>query len=219
MNLYGKNPKIEGTICIQGKTLDDDSIVFGKEFDMFADPRTFPDIEVKLVRVSFNDLTDTQKMKLQGFEGQLQPKPPRHLGPSTTANFKNAGDGSVKMAAKPEKFIPPPQEVVEAPKVVETVEVKEPEVKSTAQVIQDEENEPVRIDEFFSNAEFVDDFAGITDANVEKVLEKFETLDDLVSASNTDLRASGIRSNFFGRVRDRATEVLEEIAESDTVEE
>jgi len=212
MNLYKKNPEIEGTVCVNGELMDDDSIVFGKDFEMFADPKTFPGQKVILVRVDFNKLDEKQMAKLQQFEVGRHPKPPRHMGPITTANFKNAGDGSVKMSNKPDKVTPP-----KAPEPV-TEKKKEPEKKTVEEIIQDEESEPVKIDEVFSQPEFVEDFAGVTDGNVKKVLKKFKTFDELAKASNTDLRAAGVRSNFFGRVRDRASEVLEEIAKEDTEE-
>lgn len=212
MNLYQKNPEIKGTICVNGKLIDDDSIVFGKDFDMFANPKTFPGQTVLLVRVEFDKLSKEQQEKLKVFESELKPKPPRHMGAITTANFKNQGDGTVKLSNKPE-VIAPPKKVEAAKEVVE--EKKEPEKKTVEQMIQDEENAPVNIDEVFSPSEFVDDFAGITEGNVGKVMKSFKTFNDLAGASNTDLRKVGVRSNFFGRVRERAQEIIDEIASGD----
>lgn len=194
MNLYRKNPEIKGAICVQGQTVDDDDIVFGNEFERFADPNTFPGIPVRLVRIEFQKLNPEQREKLRGFENQLQPKPPKHLGVITTANFRSSDEGVEVAKAKPASIFP-----------------KEVEPKTVETTIEEEEKAPVRIDELFSEVEFIDNFHGVTETNVKKVLKKFSTIEGLAKARNTELRQTGIRSNFFGRVRDCAKGILNEL--------
>lgn len=196
MNLYRKNPEIKGTICVQGQVLDDDDVVFGNEFERFADPNTFPGITPRLMRIEFKDLSKGQKEKLKGFEDQLQPKPPKHLGVITTANFRSSDEGVEVAKAKPVSVFPK-----EEPKTVE-------------KIVEEEEKVPIRIDELFSEAEFIENFHGITEANAKRVLAKFSTIESLAKARNTELRQTGIRSNFFGRVRDCAKGILNELDEN-----
>jgi len=49
MRFYKKNTAIDGTIFVNGKSFDNDTVVFGDEFAPFADPNTFPGIPPRLV--------------------------------------------------------------------------------------------------------------------------------------------------------------------------
>jgi len=210
MILYRKNPKIEGDMTLQQIPFDDDMIVFGEEFAMFADPMTFPGRPTKLVVVEYKDLSKSQKAALDHFQATRKPAPLRHLGVIKSDMFDVKETGEVELVSKGmNKFAEPeaPVPTVEDdPEHVEVQEDVDPDVEYKEVISTD-------LRDMFNKDELVDEFPGITEANSENVFEAFKTIEDLSEASNVDLKKAGIRSNFYSRVRGTAKEFLESMQE------
>jgi len=187
MEFYKKNPKIEGTITVQKVLLDDDMVVTGEEFRIFANPKTFPSIPVRLVAVDFDSLTETQKERAIQFAKERGQPAPRHLGVIKSENFELTRDGAFKIHSQPKK----------------------PSKQAPAPVLPPKKAEP-KLTQLYNLDEFIDIFPGITDRNARQVRRKFLTVKSLAEASNADLRAVGVRSNFFKRLRDRANLEMEQ---------
>jgi len=190
MDFYKKNPVIKGTIYVQGKEMNDDTVVCGEEFRMFADPATFPNVPVRLVRVDFNALNADQVAQVQGLSKEQAARPPRHLPPIMSEQFSVSSMGELKPIPKVEE-----KKDVIAEKKAEKLVVSKADKSLT---------------EVFTMAEFINAFPGVTEENAENILAKFKTLRDFANATNVDLRTVGVRSNFFVRLRNAATEALQE---------
>jgi hypothetical protein len=197
MNLYKKNPKIEGVIWIQGQEVDGDTILVGEEYEVFADPMTFPGRPPKLVKVEFSKLSSAKQREIEDMSMEVAKKPPKHLGVVKTDSIRMA-DGDYKISNKP---ITKPAKPV--------VSMKADASKKVAPKVKPENVEYVVIlKESFTRDELIDSLPGITESNVKGVLDKFETLEELAKADNVSLKSAGIRSNFFTRVRETAAEML-----------
>lgn len=214
MDFFKKNPKIKGAVCVQGYTLDDESVVIGEEFKMFANPKTFHGRDPMLVPVAFEELSEGQKATLEKFMATQKPKPPRHLGPITSANFDVSmkGEARIKLSEPVRTAVAPTPEPEPEPEPdEETAEVAEE--KGAVEGLKEEPS--TVLTEIMSTKEMVDEFPGITNSNVSKIIKKFKTLEDLVEASNVDLRSAKVRPNFYNKVREAAEEKLKEIGEGE----
>lgn len=216
MNLYKKNPEIDGSFCLNGNTLDDDSVVAGKEFDAFANPATFPGRPVKLVRVEFDDMTDAQKESAKAFVDNMKDKPPRHLGAITSKAFEMTQTGEPRI-----KISEPVRTAVAPTPKPEPIPEPEVEPKTVAEALGEGIEDPTKeapdtsLDGLFTSETLAKRFPGVTPANAGKVLDKFDKVEDLAGASNVDLRSVGVRSNFFSKIRGEAKALLEEMTSED----
>jgi len=200
MEFYKKNPEIKGNITIQGKLLDDTTVVCGEEFDIFADPTTFPGKPVKLVKVEFNKLKGEEKGQVEEFSKERHSKPPKHLGVVMSSQFDVTNEGDMK---------PRPEMIKkEKPKPPAPLPLEE-EVKKSLK----KESPP--IGEAYSIQELIDVFPGITEVNAGSVIEKKMTLKGLSEASNSSLRRMGIAPSFFGRLRTKAIDLLKSVDEEE----
>jgi len=192
MEFYKKNPKIEGNITVQGEAMDDDRVVCGKDFKMFADPATFPGMLPRLVTVDFDKLTDSQKEQARAFAIAQGEKPPKHLGVIKSDDFLTTDAGEVQVVKKP---VP-----------LKRVEPKVPE-KSEAKISDPRPQKVKTINDMYSPQAFVELMPGVTDGNVKKVFNQATTLADLSQASNVQLRKMGVSPSFYGRLRDKAAKL------------
>jgi len=195
MRFFKKNPKIEGDICVCGKPFSDDTVVFGEEFAPFADPKTFPGMEPRLVECQMNEIQGEKLDNLKAFETSRVPEPPRHSGGTTTANFHMEGEGAKIDILAPIRtaVAPTPKPVEDTPKVEEILK---------RSVVDEEKIPKVKlISELYSPSSMASECPGVNESSASKIIAKFKTLEDLASASNVDLRTAGIRSNYFNKVR------------------
>lgn len=190
MEFYKKNPKIKENITVQGVLFDDVKVVSGEEFKIFADPKTFPGIPVKLVVVNFDKLTKDQQDQAREFAIKQGQKPPKHLGVIKSDDFMVTESGDIKV----EKKIASPKEAVPPKKTVSQIQIP-PKKKDR------------EIKEIYSAQEFVDLMPGVTGANVKKVLKRTTTLKALSVMSNADLRKMGVSLSFAGRLREKAAKL------------
>jgi len=216
---YKKNPKVDGVIGVQNVSFDDDTVVEGDEFAMWANPNTFPGWTPSLVVVTAGELTKAQAEALQYYRSHKKPAPPRHLGVITTKNFENTQEGAKVQITQPpikhEAPAPDPDDDAEAKAAREKAE-KEEEERLAAQTEQDrlaaeeaakkKSGTPVSN---FTPDQLVDGIKGVTGKNVAKVMKKFPTVEAIAKASNIDLRSCGIKANFFKAVRDSAAQMVE----------
>lgn len=224
---YKKNPDVEGVIGVQGVSFDNDTVVEGEEFAIWADPATIPGQPPSLVAVSAEQLTPEQAESLQYYRSHKKPKPPKHLGPVTTKNFKNTDDGAQLLITTStiESDVPIPDPLVddteEEKKRKEEEERlrKEEEEKTALQKIREEEEKKTtgNVDGInlsnFSNTELAKEIPGVTIKNVATVVEKFQTLEKLCKASNAELRTAGVKATMFKKLRDASRKLLNSVQE------
>lgn len=190
MEFYKKNPDIKDeVICVCGESIGPDTVVCGEKFRPFADPKTFPGIPPRLIKVELTELNQQQKQDVVEQVQKEADVPPRHMAPTTTSSFKMTQDGSFEIRTSP---------------VVD----KEPEKKIVLEKHEDLLSEVYGIDRMTKV------FPGVTETNVNKILDKFRTLEDLKNASNADLRACGIKPGFYQKIRDKAFLLFEELNEA-----
>jgi hypothetical protein len=218
MKFYKRNPEVEHEFTLQGIVMDEDTVVCGEEFAPFADPHTFPGRPPKLIVVSFESLTDNQKLQVKGFADKQAARPPRHLGIIKSDMIHTPGESKFKISNVPDISKERKKKLAEA-KAIKTPEVKGPEQnldlgrirygrngKTTEQEIIEEmmgDSLP-ELKKMYSPTKMVEVFPGVTEKNVSKILENFRDLDELSKAANAELRRSGMPPNYFGRVRARA---------------
>jgi hypothetical protein len=211
MKFYVKNPEIEHDVTVQGKNMGKDTVVCGEEFAPFADPGTFPGWTPKLVEVSFEKLTEAQRLQARGVAEEQTKKPPRHLGVITSENISHP-EGKLKISAAG------PPDVTKKDKAKAKVEPPEQPGLRGPEKDKPDQDKPVtkeeiiktfdkglpRLTEMYSTGEFAEIFPGVTPKNAVKVMKSFLSLDELATASNVELRKTGIRANFFDRLRKKA---------------
>jgi len=201
MRFYKKNPEIRDTITVQGVALDDEKIVCGDRFAIFADPATFPGIPVRLIEVDFSEMSRDQQRRAADCAAEHDGIPPRSLGVIKSDQFQVTPAAEVKVVS------PPPRPVVkEQEKPVDNgLDVLKKHIES------EKKSKTHALETLFSLEDFIDTFPGVTPANAQILRKKFKTLDELVEASNSTLRACGVKPNFFGRLRDRAQAEIDEL--------
>lgn len=204
MEFYKKNPEIKGSITVQGKLIDDDTVVSGEQFKVFADPKTFPGTTVRLVRVEFKDLSQRQKDQVQDFIAEQKGLPPRHLGVIKSDAFKATDGGNVKVVDTA-AVTPTSTRAVRS----EPVPPKEPE-RPREPLVDPSKEKPKLVSEMFTHQTFAETFPGITEKNAKKALKQTTTLEALANADNATLRKMGISPSFYGRLREKAQELLGE---------
>lgn len=208
MKFYKKNPEIElESFVVQGKLVTDETVLCGKEFAPFADPSTFPGWTPKLIEVEFSELTDGQRLEAKGIAEEQASRPPRHLGVITSEQIGKPPEGRIRIPSMPD--------VTQKQKAKASVPVeKQPGVKLAdnppVPATEDEiaevfNNELPKLSAMYGQDEMADVFPGVTARNAQTVLNSFLNLDELSSASNSELRKAGIRANFFDRLRRKAS--------------
>lgn len=196
MQFFKKNPEIKWSITVQKVLLEDDTIVCGDEFAMFADPRTLPGSVVKLVSVDVKDLTEEQLKQVGQFSVEMSRRPPKHLPPTSSENFmtdKTSGDLQIIKAP--------------TPKPVEKKITKE-DIKEVVSDITGKT--PKKLSELYSRKEIAEILPGVTEKNAKRVLDGICTLRDLSLSSNTKLRKVGIMPAYYKKARDTAARLLSE---------
>lgn len=217
---YKKNPVLEGIQGVQGMSFDDDTVVEGQEFAIWADRRTFPPPWIPpLVIVTAQEMSREQAEALNFYRANKVPPPPRHLGVITTKNFENTDEG-----AKVQFMQPPIRHEAPAPRIDDDAEAKaaaekaekEENERRAAQTEQDrvdaEDKEKQKaagtpIDSIAIES-LIEYLKGVTEKNASAVIKRFATLEELSKASNADLRTCNIKSNFFKLVRSSAVELI-----------
>jgi hypothetical protein len=212
MNLYKKNPKIKGSFFLQGELVDDDTVLAGEKWEMFADPSTFPGRPPKLVKQEFNDLSHDERKVVSELPADTGKIPPRHIGPTTSAAFEldTVGDLKIKSNVTQEKrsgqtgairVVPGPnEEELALERADEVVEELTPPKSKSKEIV---------LDEAYTKATLTEALPGVTKSNVGKVFRGFRTMKELARAGNSDLAKVGVRSNFFIRLREAATNIVE----------
>lgn len=206
MRFYKKNPNVEGTVFVCGKPIDDKAVVFGEEFAPFADPRTFPGIEPRLVECQVDEIKGDKLDSLKDFEKSKEPERPRHAGPTTTANFHMEGDGArvdmndaMRTAVAP---TPAPAPTSVSSSIQGGSSEKKAAESSDPKSLQEEKAvKPKLISELFSPISMAEHCPGIGESTAAKIIDKFSTMDELANAGNVELRALGVRSQHFNKVR------------------
>jgi hypothetical protein len=191
MRFFKKNPKIDGLICVNGKMMDDTTVVCGDAFVMLADPSTFPGMLPRLVEVQFGDLSQEEQTQVKEFADEQASKPPRTLGVVTSENFL-VHDGAIDLKNK----LAPLKSKLTAKKDKKEEEFPQKEVPPKKVLPVLAEQYPV--------VDFIEKFKGVTDKNARKILDAFETIDDLANASNAQFRKAGVQPNFYERLRKQA---------------
>lgn len=199
MRFYKRNPKIKETVFVCGKAFEEDTVVFGDEFAPFADPNTFPGIEPRLVECQMGEIQGDKLAKLKEYESDKVPERPRHSGGTTTANFHMGDEGArIDIVA--------PIRTAVAPSPVPQATQQEPSQEPSA---VDEAKAPQRksLSEMFEPVAMAEACPGVNASSAAKIIAKFKWPQDLANASNVDLRATGVRSNYFSKVRAWAKEL------------
>jgi hypothetical protein len=208
MKFYKKNPEIKlDNFVVQGKLVTDETILCGKEFARFADPSTFPGRIPKLVEVDFSELTDGQRLEAKGIAEEQASRPPRHLGVITSDNMGRLPAGRIRIPSIPD--VTPKQKAKASAPVEKQPGVKladNPPIPATEDEIAEVfDNELPKLSAMYGQEDMADVFPGVTSRNAQIVLNSFLNLDELSSASNSELRKAGIRANFFDRLRRKAS--------------
>lgn len=200
MRFYKKNPEVAGEPFVCGKQMTDDAVVCGEEFAPFADPKTFPGRPPKLVEVSFEDLSDDEKLSARGVAIEQASKPPRHLSTITSESVApQAGKNEpIKIVTSPVDMGTKPKE---PPKKPEPPKVSEERDEEISKAFQDKMPD---LSSMYDREGLVEVFPGITGKNATKVFKSFKNLEAMATASNAELRKAGIQPNFFDRVRKTA---------------
>jgi len=210
MEFYKKNPEIKGTIFVQGEEIDDEKVVCGEKFRIFADPSTFPGKPPKLVKTELESLDSKQISDVKKQVKEEAAKPPRHLGVIKSTQFDITRDtGEMRLENRPER----PNEAVLAKLEAEVEEEIIPEkVEKVEEVklISESDLASKTLKEIYTVEQIIDVFPGITDKNAEAFMNMFDKVHDVSVASNVDLRRLGVPSNYFRRLRDRASDILKD---------
>lgn len=201
MNCFKKNPKIEGDfVWVQGKKIGKGEgateVVCGEEYKPFANPNTFPGRLPKLINVSVNDLTTKEKDDAAKSIKEQAEKPPRHLGVIKSdqigKNLKGGGkDGDQMMKISSQKDV--------TPEVKAKVEDQTQELKGKVKIFGKD----------IAREEVISIFPGVTAKNVDKFIDQFKTAEEVVAASNVDMKKSGVAATYFRRLREKAEALLE----------
>lgn len=194
MEFFIKNPKIEQEVVyVQGQKVDAEAALAGDEFAPFANPKTFPGQEPKLLRVPFEKLSPAQVEKVRHLVNEQAQKSPKHMGVIRSSQFmvKDTGGIQVKEEAKVSSGALQEKPIPKASKgkpiaLHLTVPKKE---RALADVLTPEE--------------MIDAFPGITEKNVKKVFKQFKTLEAMSQGSNSEFTKAGVQSNFIRRIRDK----------------
>lgn len=195
MEFYKKNPEIKDeVIFVCGERIASDTVVSGEKFRPFADPKTFPGIPASLVKVEFNQINDDQRQHAVSVAEKEANEPPRHIGPTTSANFKMTSDGDFEIKSNP---------------VVEQEKKEKEEVKAQAESGKKE----ILLDDVYGAEKMAILFPGVTEDNADRVIGKFKSLANLSRASNIDLRACGINPALYKKLREKACLLLDELME------
>jgi len=184
---------------LQGQEINDSTVLMGEKWEMFANPATFPGVPPKLVKVEFGSLSLEERMKVQNTPEEVEK--PRHAGVIKSDFIKEP---------KVENAV-----VVPVVSLIKTGDKKiDPEsavVKKEVE-LQQQQSQVHKITDVYEISYFIKDFPGITEKNVKKVLEKFQTIEDLLNSNNSDLSQVGVRTKYFGNIRGAAKDVLENLA-------
>jgi hypothetical protein len=192
MRFFKKNPEIKSQICVNGKMLDDSTVVCGEEFIAFANPATFPGTVTRLVEVQFGDLGEEEQAQVKDFADEQASKPPKTLGVVMSENFLVQSGGAVDLKNRPAPLRP--KLTSKKDKNKEGFVQKEVPPKKVLPVLAEQ----------YSVVDFIEKFKGVTDKNARQILEAFKTIDDIANASNTQFRKVGVQPNFYERLRKQA---------------
>jgi len=206
MEFYKKNPSINGVIVVRGVSMNDDTVVCGGDFEMFADPMTFPGKPPKLVRVDISELTDEQKEQVAEFISDQRKKPPRHLGVTKSSDFSMNSFGDLKIKSNPSV-----DRKLEKRLEKEQFIKKETTKDSPMDIVRKQEEPRVKsIADQYSPMELVEALPGVTKRNAKNIIEKVKTMGDLSMLSNVGLRSLGITPPFYKKLRKKARALVEE---------
>ena len=192
MRFFKKNPKIDGLICVNGKMMDDTTVVCGDTFAIFADSSTFPGALPRLVEVQFGDLGEEERVQVKEFADEQASKPPKTLGVVMSENFLVQSGGAIDLKNKPAPLRP--KLTSKKDKNKEGFVQKEVPPKKVLPVLAEQ----------YSVVDFIEKFKGVTDKNARQILEAFKTIDDIANASNAQFRKVGVQPNFYERLRKQA---------------
>ena len=189
MRFFKKNPEVlSKAICVNGKMVNNDTVLCGDEFIKFANPSTFPGKPPRLVEVSFDSLSDGERGQAKIFADERVGRPPRSLGVVKSKDFFVQEDGSIDIPSSPSSS----SDKGRSRNLPLQTEV--PPKKTIP-----------KLSEAYSEIGLIEAFPGITDRNSKEILSRFETVKDLAGASNARLRKAGVQPNFFERIRKKAT--------------
>lgn len=210
MEFYKKNPEIKGTIFVQGEEMDDEKVVCGEKFRPFADPNTFPGKPPKLVKTELESLDSKQITDVKNQAKAEAEKPPKHLGVIKSSQFDVTKDtGEVRIEHKselPDKEILPDMES----EGLEEINPMKVEKAKDVKLVSDSDLASKTLKEIYTVEQIIEVFPGITDKNAEAFVKAFDKVHDVSVASNVDLRRIGVPSNYFRRLRDRASDILKD---------
>lgn len=193
MKFYVKNPNIRHSVTVQGVQMNSDTVVCGEEYALFANRNTFPGKEPKLVEVDFASMTSDQQKAARSFAAKTGQKAPRHLGPTTSASINVKDTVSQKLQSLPD--------------IEKNTETKKKQRCDEKPSVLSEGLPALR--DLYQPEQMVDQFPGITNENAPRVLEAFDTFDDLIRAKKSEMRLAGISPTYSTRLRRAARRAKE----------